>query len=175
MHHLLRALPTFALLLAPLAACSSTASPDAAADTTDAIADIASDADPDALAHCYEIFPTPARYADGGSVPGSGVAMAHANPLAFELGAVPVGATVTASVRYYNFCGDPAAAVIGTDTDPASESSSFTVMPPANGPIGMQVSWSVAFHPATAGEHRMTVRVRTNGGVYQTELHGTGE
>lgn len=143
--------------------------------TADA-ADAGDDANPsNALAHCFEIFPAAPTWADGGTVSGEAGGVPHTNPLAYEFGAVPVGQTATASIRYYYFCGDPAAAIVATASEPDAEAASFTVTPPTAGPVTTNVAWGVAFHPVSAGEHRLTVRVHTNAGIYQTDLHGIGQ
>lgn len=165
-------------LLLGASACSPAPASDAGvtdSGTVDAL-DTSDDANPpDALAHCFEIFPAAPTWADGGTVSGEAGGVPHTNPLAYEFGSVPVGQTVTASIRYYNFCGDPAAAIVAAASEPDAEATSFTVTPPTAGPVMTDVTWSVAFHPVSAGEHRLTVRVRTNAGSYQTDLHGIGQ
>lgn len=165
-----------------MSGCASAPATDAATDSdTGPIGSDSSDAASDvsnptnALAHCFEIFPATPTWPDGGAVSGEAGGVPHSNPLAYEFGVVPVGQTATASIRYYNFCGDVSAAIVGTSSEPPSEASSFTVMSPAVGPVMQDVTWSVSFHPASAGEHRLTVRVQTNSGVYESDLHGTGQ
>ncbi len=123
----------------------------------------------DAPGMCFEIFP--------GVVPTTAAVTpprAHANPLTFDLTAA-VGESVTANVRYYNFCGEPTPRLIGIEAtapdggpiDPAFTVESIIRVSELL-PMSLAPQLSIRFVASAPGTYRARVRYRFVHGYYES-------
>jgi hypothetical protein len=156
-----------------LAACSARVvgdgGPDAASDgDTPAV-----DAGP--LGNCFGIFPQvmPAN-------PGADAGERNSNPLELAFGAVPVGASATASIRYDNFCNDRDASYLGAELrgeGGGAADPSFEIVEAGPDLAASAEVWRlvVRFTPRAAGEHRARAYFRMNHGYYETRFSGRGQ
>ena len=128
-----------------------------------------------ALVEGFEVF------AEVSPLAADAVVARHRNPLPLDLGTVPVGQTVAVTVTYYNLAdraGVTARDVAVLDYDGASPPSALrlgAVVAPGTvirGATRAQVTFTLT--PAAAGSHRATVRLRTDAGVFDTQLSARG-
>lgn len=109
------------------------------------------------------------------------VVTSHRNPLPLDLGTIPVGQAVAVTVTYYNLVDRPGVttrevAVLGYDgpSPPAALRLGAAVAPGTviRGATRAQVTFTLT--PSAAGAHRATVRLRTDAGVFDTQLSARG-
>lgn len=130
---------------------------------------------------CAEVFPNGPRTEDGGvpALRADGSALGappHRMPMVFDLGAVPVGSTVTGTVRFFDFCASESQ--VGSSTlEPVAGDIRLTVPAPGRFFPGAGVGDRVVdatFRPTRTGEHRVHLRTRTDQGFFDVTFVGEG-
>jgi hypothetical protein len=125
------------------------------------------------LGSCFEIFPS---FEDAPS--DASTAGAHLNPLEATFGGVAVGATAKLHLRYYNFCNDRDATLLGVDLlaspvpGAAALEFAITATPAVGANIGANGTLDITFTPKASGLHEAWVRYRVSHGDYETHIKG---
>jgi len=126
------------------------------------------------LGSCFEIFPSLEN-----SGPGAVGGAAHSNPIDVNLGSVGDGPAASVSIRYFNFCSDANARLLGVELTetPASGAPGSNFAVEATPAVGEGISpgggIKVTFTPKTAGTHDAIVRYRVTHGDYVTRIRAT--